>query len=254
MPKLTTFQRTKGLAIAALLKLYMTEPEFVKELEEIRTTHSAVLEQWLSTSYRDWTQVKENLTPEEFDSLIGVFFSLYQAFPDNLANKLESLISTPDPKLESQIEAYFQALTDLAYKWKLRASWAGISLNLHYILENTIYALPEEAEIPEELFESWMPPIPIPPLKFEVKAFELMFRGRQEIQDKFAKVLSDYENKLRSLGWVELPTSIESHAFWWFEHYVHGIPYHELENQQVTMETIKRAVWKFSKLLGIRVK
>lgn len=119
--------------------------------------------------------------------------------------------------------------------------------------------MPEDiknVEIPVEMLEPFLPSAPFPPLQFEVNAYELMFSGRQEIRDKFAKALADYENKLKSLGWQELPTSIETHAHWWFEHYVHHKAYPELEQEdaQIGRESIKRAVWNLSKLLNIKIK
>jgi len=114
-----------------------------------------------------------------------------------------------------------------------------------------------KTEIPVEVLEPLLPSAPLPPLKFEVNAYELMYSGRQEIRDRFAKALANYENELKSLGWQELPSAIEKHAHSWFEHYVHHKTYLELaqeEKEPVEPESIKRAVWELSKLLGIKIK
>ena len=71
-----------------------------------------------------------------------------------------------------------------------------------------------KAEIPIQIVEPLLPSPPLPPFKFEVAAYELLFSGRQEIQKRFAKSLADYENSLKSMGWEELPSALERHAFW----------------------------------------
>jgi len=259
MPKLTINQRTKGKAVAALLKLYKAEPDFTRELQELRVTYSPVLEQWLKIGVPNWIQMKETLTQEEFSFTRDFFLTKNRNIPESLANKLEPFLSIPDTQLAGQLESYEKSLTDLACRWRLKATWAGRILLIDHILDMTINKMPEDArnaEIPIEILEPFLPSAPLPPLQFEANAYELMFSGRQEIQDKFAKALADYEDKLKSLGWQELPTAIENHVRWWFEHYIHNKTYPELErnNPQVGRESIKRAVWKFSKLLNIKIK
>jgi len=259
MPKLTISQRTLGKAVAALLKLYKAEPSFVQELEELRITYLPVVEQWLKICVPNWIQMKKTLTQEEFSITRDFFLTANQTISDGLAKKLGPLFSIPDPHLADQLDVYVEALADLAYRWRLKATWAGPVLLFDHILDAAINVMPEDirnAEMPIEILEPFLPSAPLPPLQFEVNAYELMFSGRQEIRDKFAKALADYEDKLKSLGWQELPTAIENHAHWWFEHYVHHETYPELEqkNPQVGRESIKRAVWKFSKLLNIKIK
>lgn len=259
MPKLTISQRTKGKAVAALLKLYKAEPDFARELEELRTVYMPVLEQWLKIVLPGWVKMKKSLTRKEFSTIRDYILGANQTISSNVADKLRLLLTTPDSHLAVQLGEYEKALADLAYRWQLKASWAGYALILDHILDMTINKMPEDfrnAEIPVEMLEPFLSSAPLEPLKFQVNPYELMFSGKQEIGDKFAKTLADYENKLKSLGWQELPTAIENHAHWWFEHYVHHKTYPELEhkNPQVSRESIKRAVWKFSKLLNIKIK
>jgi hypothetical protein len=259
MPKLTINQRTEGKAVAALLKLYKAEHGFADKLKGLRATYSPVLEQWLKIGVPKWIRMKKTLTKEEFSITRDFFLTANQTISDNLAAKIKRFLSISDPHLEDQLDAYIKSLTELAYRWRLRATWAGPVLLFDHILDATINAMPEDvrnAEIPIEVLEPFLPSAPLPPLQFEINAYELMFSGRQEILDKFAKALTDYEEKLKSLGWHELPSAIEKHAYWWFEHYVHHKTYPELQqkNPQVGMESIKRAVWKFSKLLNIQIK
>jgi len=182
-----------------------------------------------------------------------------QTISSSLANKLGLFLSIPNSDLANQLDAYEKALTDLAYRWQLKAAWAGHVLLLNHILDMIINIRPQDvrnADIPVEIVEPFLTSAPLPPLSFRVNAYELMFSGRQEIQDKFAKALADYENELKFLGWRELPSALERHAYWWFEHYVHHKKYPELEQEdpQIDRESIKRAVWKFTKLLGIKSK
>ena len=218
-----------------------------------------VVEQWLRIVLPGWVKMKKSLTRKEFSTIRDYFLGANQTISGGLADKLGLLLTTPNSHLADQLDAYEKALADLAYRWQLKATWAGPVLLFDHILDATFNAMPQDvrnAEMPVEMLEPFLPSAPLSPLRFEVNAYELMFSGRQEIRDKFAKALADYENKLKSLGWQELPTAIENHAHWWFEHYVHHKTYSELEhkNPQVGRESIKRAVWKFSKLLNIKIK
>ena len=263
MPKLAISQKTKGKAVAALLKLYKAEPDFARELEELRTVYTPVLEQWLKIGVPKWMQMKKALTQKEFSITRNFFLTANQTISDNLAAKVEPFLSIPDPQLAGQLETYEKALTDLAYRWRLKATWAGPVLLFDHILDATINAMPEDvrnAEIPVEMLEPFLPSAPVPPLQFEVNAYELMFSGRQEIRDKFVKALADYENKLKSSGWQELPSALERHAYWWFEHYVHQKTYDEIAQLEIHTpggslisyaRNVGTAVRNFARLIGI---
>ena len=259
MPKLTIDQRTKGKAVAPLLNLYKAEPDFAKELKELRTDHSQIFEQWLTIAIPSWIQMKKTLTQDEFSMTKDFFLTKNQPISSDLADKIEPFFSISDPHLTNQLKAYIEALNKLAYKWQLKAPWAGQALLFDQVLEAMLNKLPKDvknAEIPVEIIEPLLPSAPLPSLQFEVKAHELMFSGRQEIQNNFDKDLADYEVQLKSMGWQELPSSLDKQAFWWFEHYVHQKTYKKLEEEHIeaNRESIKRAVWKFSKLLGIKVR
>jgi len=265
MPKLTISQRTFGEAIAALLKLYKAEPGFANELKQLRATYLPVLKQWLEIGVPNWIQMKKTLTKEEFSIARDFFLTANQTISDSLADKLDSFLSIPDPHLAGQLDAYVKALTDLAYRWRLKAPWAGRVLLLDHILEMTINKMPQDvrnAEMPIEMLEPFLPSAPIPPLKFEVNAYELMYSGRQEIRDKFAKALADYENKFKSLGWRELPSRLERHAYWWFECHVHHKTYDEIAQLEIHTpggslisyaRNVGTAVRNFARLIGIEV-
>ena len=259
MSKLTIRSRSQGKAIAALLKLYKADPDFAQELENLRTNYLPVLEQWLKITVPGWLKMRETLTQEEFLTVRDYFLTEMRTISSSLADKLGPFLSIPNSDLANQLDAYEKALADLAYRWQLKAPWAGHVLLLNHILDIIINIMPQDirnADIPVEMLEPFLPSAPLAPLSFQVNAYELMFSGRQEIQDKFAKALADYENELKSLGWRELPSALERHAYWWFEHYVRHKKYREFEQEypQIDSESIKREVWKFTRLLGIKIK
>ncbi len=259
MSKLTIRLRTQGKAVAALLKLYKAYPDFAQELEKLRTNYLPVLEQWLKIAAPDWLKMRETLTRKEFLTIRDYFLTEMQTISSSLADKLGLFLPIPNSDIANQLDAYEKALADLAYRLQLKASWAGHVLLLNHILDMITNIMPQDvrnADIPVEMLEPFLPSAPLPLLSFQVNAYELMFSRRQEIQNKFAKALADYENKLKSLGWRELPSAIERHAYWWFEHYVNHKKYWELEQEDpsIDRESIKRAVWKFTKLLGIKIK
>jgi len=263
MPKLTISLRNRGKAVAALLNLYKAEPNFVEELEKLRIIYLPVLEQWLKIAVPDWTKMRKALTRKEFSTIRDYFLTENQTISSSLSDKLRLLLPIPNSHIAYQLDKYEKALADLAYRWKLRASWAGRALIFNHILEMMINMMPEEVrnvEIPVEMLEPFLPSVPVSPLKFEVNAYELMFSGRQEIQDKFAKALLDYENKLKSSGWRELPSHLERHAYWWFEHYVHKKTYDEIAQSEIHTpdgsmisyaRNIGTAVRNFARLIGI---
>ncbi len=206
MPKLTIDQRTKGKAVAALLELYKAEPDFMTVLKEIRITNLPAVEHLLKAGVPKWIQMRESLIEEEFSQVRNFFFAKNGKMSDTLVDKLNPLFSILTPELASQLDEYVKSLTDLAYRWKLKAPWAGFALMINHIMD-MIPKNVKDAEIPVELIEPFRPAAPLPSLIFEVKAYELMFSGRQEIQYKFTKALVDYEKKLKSLGWREVPAA-----------------------------------------------
>ena len=88
MSKLTISLRTKGKAVAALLKLYKAEPNFVQELENLRTNYLPVLEQWLKITVPGWLKMRETLTQEEFLTVRDYFLTEMRTISSSLADKL----------------------------------------------------------------------------------------------------------------------------------------------------------------------
>lgn len=247
MPKLNYPKITKGDAITALLKLYRKEPDFMTELDKIRQPYMAILSKFAKDSKAFFKN--GSISPAEY----------YQAAIDYSKGK-----SKKDPfpaetfHYLSQLQPYFDCLSELAHKWKLRAPWAVIVLSL-FDLTDLLKAqgLPDEIDIPLENFESiypWAPPLP--PLEIKVPAWAIIRFGRKKILSEIANKLQRYENDLKTTSLQEYPSSVEKHVRWWFEHYVKGKTYVEIDEQfqEAYAETIKRKVWNISKLIGIKMR
>jgi len=180
MPKLSYPRTTKGDAITALLKLYRKEPDFMKELDEIRRLYAAILSKFAKDAFAFFND--GTMSPAEY----------YQAIID--FNKGESQ-KDPFPAEKfyylSQLQPYFDSLNELAYKWKLRAPWAVIALSL-FDLTDLLKAqgLPDEIDIPLENLESiypWAPPLP--PLEIKIPAWAIILFGREPVQAEVTKKL-----------------------------------------------------------------
>jgi hypothetical protein len=256
MPKLSIDERTKGKAVATLLALYKAEPDFVRELSTIRSQYVNVLEHWLRNQIPEWDKAVKSLIRTDISDNDAFQINL-RLFAEKLAEFQVILVTGIDEKSNDTIFEYKNALIDLAYKWKLKAPWVGSVLMIDHILDLTIYSLPKEQSEKELLITELEPLLPQPPLpgyEFRVNPYELMYSGRKEIQDKFVQSLEEYERKLKFLGWQELPSAIEKHAYWWFTHYVNKEKYHEIKtDNEINPEGIKRAVSKFRKLLNIEI-
>lgn len=258
MPRLTIPIRTTGKAVGYLLKLYKKEPGFAEELEKLQTLYISIVKEWLNKSVPEWVKVRDALWSYDLQKVTDYLLGQKTSVLARVFHKLEFLLLNPAQDLPRELHGYEKALYDLASGWKLKAPWVGRVL----ILDHTyaIIGITREdiwtAEAQIQIAETLLPSPPLPPLIFEVTAYELLFSGRQEIQKSFTKRLADYEKKLKSRGWEELPSSLDIHAIWWFEHYVYNRTYKQLENRypSANAESIKRAVWNFNKLLGIKVR
>lgn len=257
MPKLTIPQRTYGKAIGCLINLYKGEPGFIEELVKIRQVYEHTAIKWLDSSMPHWRQLKTLLTrstdpfdgfatlTEETKKVLVQFSKAIRGFYEGL-NVNEELIE------------YERKLSELACRWRLKAKWTGLALIVDHFLD--IIGITQEdiwnTEGSVELVEPLLDEAPLPPLIFKVTAYELMYSDQQEIVREFSKNLSEYADSLKSQKWRELPSAIETHAFWWFECYVHKKPYKEIVEQhspELTDHGIRKAVFNFRRLLGIEL-
>jgi len=247
MPKLNYFKITKGDAIAALLKQYSKEPQFIKEWAAIRKPYIDVLTKFAEDGLKLFEY--GNITPAEYYHGVVDYHKKEDKKDPFPADKFGYL---------SELQPYFDDLGKMADKWKLKARWAVDILFISDLRNQLKHnGLPDEIDIPIEELELIYPwEAPLPPLKIEVSAWAIILGGRQAVQTEINKKLQEYESQIKTTGLHEYPSALDKHAGWWFEHYVHKKTYPELEqkNPQVSSESIKRAVWKFSKLLNIKIK
>ena len=253
MPKLTIPQRTYGKAIESLIQLYLNEASFVTKLEKIRHVHEQAVITWLDTSVPNWRSIglsKDSFyrsgTPEENNTEMLIQFSnAVRQFNDGL-------------NLNEELLEYENELRILTDKWHLKAKWAASAFLVRHFFDMAGITRKEiwQSEGSIEMLEPLLDEAPLPPLIFEVTAYELMYSDQKELVHKFAEQLSDYANRLKMRTWKELPSAIDVHAYWWFEHYVHGKHYKEIaENHkpEVTENSVRQAVARFRKLLAIEL-
>jgi len=259
MPKLSDARITKGRAAGFLVRLYLQDPEFLAEFHQLRLNHAESLAEALVKQVEFFGKCREALSAEEYWEMCRALYELpgtrrkTPTLPANLARQLEQIKQT-----YVKLEPYFHDVEQLACRWKLKASWAGPLLYL-YDMHDCLKGLgvPDAIDVPLEQLDLLYPwPPPVSPLEIKVSAWAFVFYGRKQIQVEIAKKLKEYEARLKTVGLKEKPSALENHAKWWFEHYVKGKPYSELAQQfpGTEEETIKRKVWEFSKLVGIRTR
>ena len=247
MPKLSFPKITKGNAVTALLKLYRQEPDFMKELNEIRKPYMQVLKKFTLDSVIYFKKHKLS-SAEYYNAVINW----------HKGEKTQDPFPINEFQYLSQCQPYFDELSKLADKWKLTASWGGRALFIFDLIDCLKqFCMPDEIDIALgdlETIYPWSPPLP--PLKIKVSSWDIIVLGREPIQAEIASKLKVYEDEIKTKSLHEYPSALDAHARLWFEHYVHVKTYKELESEypSVGQESIKRAVWKFTKLLGISVK
>ena len=258
MPKLTIPERTYGKAIGCLIDLYKKEPGFIEELQKIRSVYEPAVIKWLDSTVPKWRRLQSELLQTRKKQNDSSILS-----DDSIELSKQFSYSTRrfygGWEVSKELLHYEKELHDLAYRWHLTAKWSGPCLILSHI--NDVVGIMSEGdettiEIPVEVIEPVLDKPPLPPLILKVTAYELMYSDKGEIAQRFAKKLSDYGEKLKSLGWKELPSAIKTHASWWFEHYVHGKPYKEIATKrsvEVTESSVRQAVFRFRSLLGIEI-
>jgi hypothetical protein len=237
----------------------LDEPEFLKELHQLRQNYGELLAKLAVAQVNFVANCRVALSPEEYHKMVHGLFELATTgssgptLPANLTRQLEGI-----RQMNLKLKPYFDSLEQLAYRWKLRASWAGPMLYIYEIYDLLeAIGVPQTIDVPLEQLDSLYPwPPPLPSLEISVSAWAFIFYGRKQIQAEVARKLRDYEGRLKAVGLKENPSALKIHARWWFEHHVKGKTYSELEQQylRVGQETIKRKVWEFSRLAGIRTR
>jgi len=255
MPRLSDPKITKGHAIDSLLKLYRNDEEFVKELEKIRDPYLDLIIQYALGSF-DFG-IKSGLSPREF----------FNSVIEHAKNKKQGTPLFPEaPAYVAQLQPYFDALDKLAHKWKLRAPWAAPMLIIYDMFDvlKIKGLIPDEIDLPLEKFSSlypWAPPVPT--LEIEVPAWAIILQGRKGVLAAIGRKLRQYEKDIKAAGLKEYPSSLQNHAKWWFEYFVHGKKYDDIAQEETYgpggylisyAKNVGDAIRKFSRLIGIDIK
>lgn len=261
MPKLAYPRLVKGGAITCLLDLYWDDPAFMSELQSLRQPYAEQLMTLATAQVEFWLACRKAFPPDQYRQILHDFHLEYALkggqppeLPGDLAQRLKEL-----EQQWSGLQPYVDGLHGLAWKWKLRARWAVFMLVyydiVHIIFET--FKLPKEVDVPLDVFDDWYPwPPPLPALEIKVSSWAFIHCSREEMLKIVGRQLREHEEKMKSSGLREYPSAIARHAELWFKHYVGGKTYAELGEQYLStgQESIKRAVWNLSKLVGIKVR
>lgn len=233
-PKLGSQIEISLAAFNALLRMYLRESSFKKELDSICETYRYTIENfagwWLESHRKSVT-----LSDTEYHSILG---HLKVAI-----NKVENDNLNPDPCII--------ALDELACRWRLKLpkSLAGFMLFLYGVTSKI-----ELLGIPLQEGSDLKLNSILKPLKLTIKDQHIMRDGAEGIIKALRPILNKFSRDLRAKGVSVFPSSLNTHAEWWFKHYVQQKKYVELEKEYfVSAESIKRKVWEFRRLLGIEL-
>lgn len=267
MPRLLPQEWIRQKAINYLIERYKRKSDFMREWDQIRNPYCCLLKQYAKvfTLYQMMDiaiKVPHDLVRWEIDhQRVEKYLG---GLPPPLKNSrdLHELLECLEPT-DNELVPYKEKLRDLTYRWRMRADWAPDELFYDDIgtLQSSIFRAAgvtainklSEGQVVAYLRHSKPSGVSI---SFPVNVITLYTEGgRQGTERAFARYLAHFETALKHAGMKEVPSSLEKHANWWFEHYVNGRTYVQLENQfPQARESIKRAVWNFSKSLEIRVR
>lgn len=245
MPRLNYPKITKTDAINALMAVYREDTAFMGELQALRQPYEELLLRAAIDMIDYW--VRSGDSPDQYYRDVIAYHK--SGAPDPLPAEFAYIV---------ELQPYLDALSSLAYEWKIHAPWAVLVLSMwdaFDLLKSK--GVPQEVDIQLEQYENLFPwPAPLPPLEIRIPAWAAIIMGRKEIEIEIARRLERYETRLKESGLTEYPSSIKEHARWWYEHYVGGKTYNQIAQKfpEVLEETIKRGVWEFSKVVDIRLR
>lgn len=166
-----------------------------------------------------------------------------------------------------KLNPYVLGLTKLAYEWNIRAPWAAEALLQRDVrrLEQEIYAdsgvtlidkLSDEQI--QALLDDNAPSLPSERLLVNVVSL-YRAKGRTGLMAKFDTELARFEQTAKVAGAKEIPSGLDKHTEWWFQHYVLHLRYPQISKliAQATSgvgpypENVQKAVTRLSQLLEI---
>jgi hypothetical protein len=256
MPKLDFPELTKADAIFHLMVLYRTYPQFNKELDTTRKPYLQGISKFMQDIR---ASIQKNKMP-----LLDYCRDMIEFFEGRAET---SLLTEEQQKTFIELGPYLYALKQLAVKWKLKAPWATRALffsDFAILLSLLPFAnlIPHEESFGSfEMFNKIIPfHSPIAPFKIELSALVFSAYSRDEIISEISDRLREYEKKIKAAGITEYPSRLRRHAEWWFEHYVNGMKYDDIAQQEIHTpggsiisyaKSVGNAVRGFGKLIEI---
>lgn len=274
MPRLLPADWIKRIAINYLLQLYEKENRFVQQWEEVKRPFIPLIDQMGKVSCL--IEVEHMLTISPPHDLISWISDLQKL--RNYLKRLPSSINDGEDISELQescagfqerLKPYVNELSDVAYKWNLRASWAGNELTWRDIYRAqqaifnaagvTILNKLSNQQI-QKLIKEDSGPLPSDNWTAYINTASFYLSGgRQGYIKELNERLEEFERKLKASGAKEPPSAVPTHAEWWFDHYVHNMKFPDIANKNALTddtggrqpENIRKAVLRFSQLLSI---
>ncbi len=220
-------------AVTDLTKMYMGEPVFQSEFDQICQRYEPVTKVFV-VSWLDSYRRAVRLSDSEYDALTA-----------KLVQRIEKVeVDSLSPDL------FVTALDELAWKWKLKLPKPLAGFNL-FIFSTAQVVKSLGIVLMEGPF--LQPGYRLPPLNLLIPESYFLKNGIDGVLKDVRSVLSEYAKELRSKGVSNFPPSLRMHAEWWFAYYVKKEgKYSDLADQYgVEAETIKQKVYEFRRLLHI---
>ena len=273
MPRLLPPEWIKQIAINGLLQLYEKESRFVVEWDQLKQPYASLVTQLTKVQILlDVNRVLSRKPPH--DDFVAWVTDL-QRLRNYLQNIPPHAEYSPDEfekrnvQICEELNPYILGLTKLAYKWNLRAPWAAEALLQRDVsrLEQQIYTTsgvtlidkPTDEQIQALLGDNFSS---LPSERWAVNVVSLYrAKGRPGLMAKLGTGLARFEQKAKDAGAKEIPSALDKHTKWWFQHYVLHLTYPQISEliAQATSrvgpypENVQKAVIKLSQLLEIEL-
>jgi hypothetical protein len=270
MPRLLPPEWIKLIARNHLLLLYEKEHQFVHEWHDIKRPFTPLIEQMgIVSALIDAEELSALLAPSDlFASFLYLqkirdYTNSLPGIIDLNLNELQESYSS----LQDRLAPYVLRLNELAYRWNLRASWAGEELMCEDVDEikkeifdaagaSALRKLPD-LQI-QRLFDQEEGLLPSDIWPINIVSLYLA-GGRRGFVKQFNEKLIEFEKRLKDSGIKEPPSALRRHARWWFDHYVHNVKFYDIANEIAQtdrkggpqIENVRKAVIKFSKTTDI---
>ncbi len=181
MPRLSEPTINKGNAISCLVRVYWNNRKFRQELQELSQPYTRPLTELAMVLIKILASCRQHLSSEDYqrnvDNLYEAVFVRFKEseLPPDLSHRHRQI-----KQIHEELQTYLDDLEKLAYKWKLRAPWAGRMLHL-YNMTDHLKTL-GNTDVPLQALEylhHWS--LAYPDLKITVSPWALVHYGRKDV-------------------------------------------------------------------------